>query len=401
MDADRSSGLVDLPAQPLCIPAGSRSISRRNSHFSFLSDRRRRRRSRGAPESSARIPICSDDDGWDSYDSGRRWLCACLAYSLFIVYFWFRAGVWRSGLPGIDSDLGRERGYAKCDRVELDPVQCCGHGRPGARRAGAGETGGEMVFRPERRFVSCADRFTVDNQNALPARENHGVDVKQPEAGHTVRPPTKFHGSANRACFLHDRVEYAHAYVHPRIRKGHFPSRSGDLRQSPFADGPGLNFWLPDHRQRGQHAEERIRRLGGAALSGRWDFCLRSFEVGSVQQCDAGPCGRCHDGSVRHSQFPRTVNHYQRNAWTCDERLQLRLPRWHAHGKSFVRVAGAVVLSSGGPRRERTITRHAGSLLLVRAAPIGRSLKPHQGQNIPSLWILASRASNTFSPATV
>ncbi len=69
----------------------------------------------------------------------------------------------------------------------------------------------------------------------LPAGEDHGVDVQQPEAGHSVRPQTEFHGSADRAGFLHDRPGHAHAHLHSRVRERHLPSRSGNLRQSARA----------------------------------------------------------------------------------------------------------------------------------------------------------------------
>ena len=63
-----------------------------------------------------------------------------------------RAGVRRTRLCRADSDAGGERGHAQRHRAELDPVQCGGDGRPGARRHRAAQARRDMVLRSERRF---------------------------------------------------------------------------------------------------------------------------------------------------------------------------------------------------------------------------------------------------------
>ena len=46
----------------------------------------------------------------------------------------------------------------------------------------------------------------IDHHHPLPAGENHGVHVHQPEARHSLRPPAEFHGSADHPGVLHDRT---------------------------------------------------------------------------------------------------------------------------------------------------------------------------------------------------
>ena len=150
---------------------------------------------------------------------------------------------------------------------------------PGTRRAGLGEAGRKMVLRLERAFLPRAHHFAVDHHRPFPAGEDHGVHVHQPEAGHSIRPQAEFDGSADRAGFLHDRFEHAHAHLLSGIRERHLPSRSGNLRQSARAHGTGFDLRLADHRQRGQYAKKGTRRAGRASLPGRGNCRVRSFEI--------------------------------------------------------------------------------------------------------------------------
>ena len=95
----------------------------------------------------------------------------------------------------------------------------------------------------------------------------------------------------------------------------------------------------------------------------------------SAQQRHLGACGRFHDGSLRHREFPGAVDHYQRDARPRDERLQFRLPRRHAYGQSFNWMAGSTLYRPGCARSERALAGGAGSLLPAGATPPGRALK--------------------------
>ena len=77
----------------------------------------------------------------------------------------------------------------------------------------------------------------------------------------------------------------------------------------------------------------------------------------------AGARGRFDDGCLCHGDFAGAVDHHQRNARPSNERIQLRIPRGHAHGKSFVRMARSLVYGTSGAGRERTITDSGGSVL--------------------------------------
>lgn len=52
----------------------------------------------------------------------------------------------------------------------------------------------------------------------------------------------------------YDRFEHAAAHLFSRVRQGHLPSRPGNVRPAPVADGRRLDLWLTDHREPGQHA---------------------------------------------------------------------------------------------------------------------------------------------------
>jgi MFS family permease len=105
-------------------------------------------------------------------------------------------------------------------------------------------------------FLAPIISLSMITARFLPGK-TRGVDVHEPEAGHPVRPQAEFHGSLDRAGFLHDRARHAHAHLHSRLRERHFPSRSGNLRQSAGAHGPGFDLRLADNRQRRQLQEER------------------------------------------------------------------------------------------------------------------------------------------------
>ena len=203
------------------------------------------------------------------------WHILCLSFR-----FRIRPGLRWSSLPGADSDPGRARRHAQRHRAEFHSVQRGGHGGAGARRAGLGEARREVVLRPECTFLPGAYHLALDHPRPLPAGEDHGVHVHQPEARHPVRPQAGFHGSADRAGLLHDRPGHAHAHLHPGIREGHLPSRSGNLRQPARAHGAGLDSRFAHHRERGQYAKKRTRRPRRAYLSGRGNFRVRSFKIG-------------------------------------------------------------------------------------------------------------------------
>ena len=85
--------------------------------------------------------------------------------------------------------------------------------------------------------------------------------------------------------------------------------------------------------EQGQHAEQRTFRPDHADLPGSGDFRVFAFEVVAGELHHAGAGGRFDDGGLCHGDFAGAVDHDQRNARARDERLQLCLPRRHAHGK--------------------------------------------------------------------
>ena len=107
----------------------------------------------------------------------------------------------------------------------------------------------------------------------------------------------------------------------------------------------------------------------GAGISG-----IRSFEVVAAQRRPSGAGGRFHDGGLRHREFAGAVDYHQRNARPRDERLQLRVSRRHAHGKSVVGMARPHVHRAGGARREWIPADSAGPLFPAGATAPGRSL---------------------------
>src|SRR5260370_7679370 len=92
LDADRGARLADLPAQPFRVLAGLGSVSRRYSHLPFFIDRRRGGRSRGAPESPARLAVGADVLGHAPHRSGSDGDGPRLAHPLPVVLFRFPAG---------------------------------------------------------------------------------------------------------------------------------------------------------------------------------------------------------------------------------------------------------------------------------------------------------------------
>src|ERR1700675_2731620 len=87
------------------------------------------------------------------------------------------AGLWWPGLSGIDSHAGRKGGYAERHRAQFHPVQSGRGGGPGIGRFDVGAVRREVVLRPECTFISGTDYFTLAYHHALPAQEDHGVDV--------------------------------------------------------------------------------------------------------------------------------------------------------------------------------------------------------------------------------
>ena len=118
-------------------------------------------------------------------------------------------------------------------------------------------------------FVSGSGDFAADDQSAIHAAEIIGLDVRQPEAGNSIRPQTRIDGSADRARLLHDRAQHADAHLHPRVRERHLPSRPGNLRQPALADGRGIDLRIARRRRTRQHLEERPLRPEHAHLPGR------------------------------------------------------------------------------------------------------------------------------------
>ena len=93
--------------------------------------------------------------------------------------------------------------------------------------------------------------------------------------------------------------------------------------------------------------------LGSTDLSGRRHFRICSFKISADERRNPGAGGRLHDGGLRHGEFAGAVDHHQRNARARDERLQLRVPRRHAPGKSVVGMARSHFHGTRGVRSER------------------------------------------------
>ena len=72
--------------------------------------------------------------------------------------------------------------------------------------------------------------------------------------------------------------------------------------------------------------------------------------------------------------FSGAVDYDQRNARPCDERIQLRIPRWHANGELAVGMARSPVYGARGAWGERIHPDSDGSVLSVGAAASGRTL---------------------------
>ena len=130
----------------------------------------------------------------------------------------------------------------------------------------------------------------------------------------------------------------------------------------------------------GKHAKKRNRRPGSAHVSGRRNFSIRVLEIVAPQRRLPGVGGSFDDGGLRYREFVGAVDYHERNARPRDERLQLRLPRRHAHGESIVRMARPGIYRAGGSRLQRILADSLGSLLSVRATSSGRTLSSGAGK---------------------
>src|SRR5208282_4386569 len=301
--------LADLPAQSLRIFASVGPVSRWHSHLSFLLDWRRGGRSRGAPENSTRVAVRPDGERWPAYHPGGNWSGPRVADPLPFVRFGLRSGLWRSGVPGVDPYAGGKRGHAERHCAEFDSVQRRGHGWSSARRASAGEAGREVVLWTQRAFLSGAHRVPVPYTIPVPAGEGHGIDVRKPEAGDSFRSQAAFDGSVDHPGVLNDGAEHALAHLPSRFRERHFPSRAGNLRQSPRAHGTWFDLWLADYRGCGQHQEKRAGCSLRTCLPRHGDFRVCPFEVAAAERYLAGAGRRIHDGGFCHGELPGAVDY--------------------------------------------------------------------------------------------
>ena len=101
--------------------------------LSVLPDRRRGGRSRRTAKILLGSQYVQMATRRTADDSGSHRRGSSLAHPVPLVYLRLGPVVWRTGLPGADSNSGRVRRHAERHRAEFDPVQRGGHGR--ARRS--------------------------------------------------------------------------------------------------------------------------------------------------------------------------------------------------------------------------------------------------------------------------
>src|SRR5579872_2833035 len=363
MDADRGAGMAHLPAEPFVVPARAGSVPGRDSDLSVHSDRRSSSGPDRAAKDSAGLAVHSDGECGDAHCSGDDGTAARVADFVSVVRVWICAGVWRAGVSGADSDAGRSRGHAECDRAEFNSIQSGGDGRAGAGGNYAGEVRREVVLRVECAFVSGAGDLAVDHLGAILAGEIHRDDVWQPEAGDPVHLASWVDGGSDYPGVSDDVFEHADADVYPGIRERYFPSRSGNVWQFAFADGCGIDLRIAGRGKFGEHFEKGPVRACDADYFGGGDCGILVFEVFASVVHDARAGGRFDDGGVRDGYVAGAVDCDQRNARARDERVQLRVSRRDADGKSGVKLAGADVYGSGGVGREWISAGAGGGLL--------------------------------------
>ena len=124
----------------------------------------------------------------------------------------------------------------------------------------------------------------------------------------------------------------------------------------------------------GQHTKQGTGCPNYTDQSGRGHHWIFALSIASPELCHAGARGRFHDDRIRYRDFARAVDYDQRNAWTCDECLQLRIPWGNADGKLVVGMARSYVYGSHRPRGQRPGPDSDGSLLSVGTTPSGRAL---------------------------
>jgi len=117
----------------------------------------------------------------------------------------------------------------------------------------------------------------------------------------------------------------------------------------------------------GNFRKKRTRRARRADLPGRGHFRLRLIKVPAAEREFPGAGRRIHDGGFRHRKFSCPIDHDQRNARPRNERLQLRLPRRHAHGQSALRMARPAFYRSGSIKRQWIRPDSARSVLSVNS----------------------------------
>ena len=143
--------------------------------------------------------------------------------------------------------------------------------------------GEKWCFGLNAHIVSRPHRVADDHPNPLPAGKDRGVDVRQLEAGHSIRPPTEFHGGADCAGFLHDCIELC-----PCAPTFRFSSKTSSIAARKLTAICSRSWeWVRFAARSSIASAGNIKkkgscRSGRARLPGRGDAGFRSFEVAAA-----------------------------------------------------------------------------------------------------------------------